>query len=86
VYIASLSEVLITEFSGLHNYFYHLSLACPDVITFFFFFKKSSIIKPTTLDINEQEAIGGAVANPVACVVSMPPKYQHVVSSLGSEE
>ena len=33
VYIASLSEVLITEFSGLRNYFYHLSLTCPDVIT-----------------------------------------------------
>ena len=33
VYIASLSEVLITEFSGLCNYFYHLSLTCPDVIT-----------------------------------------------------
>jgi len=29
---------------------------------------------------------GGAVADPAACVVSMPPKYQHVVSSLGSEE
>jgi len=52
----------------------------------FFFKKKSSIIKPTTLNTNEQEAIGGMVADPAACVVSMPPKYQHVVSSLGSEE
>jgi len=34
---------------------------------------------------NEQEAIGGVTADPVACVVSMPPKYQHVFSSLGSE-
>ena len=51
-----------------------------------YFFFKSSIIKPTTLNTNEQEAIGGAVADPAACVVSMPPKYQHVVSSLGSEE
>ena len=52
----------------------------------FFLKKKSSIIKPTTLNTNEQEAIRGMVADPVACVVSMPPKYQHVVSSLGSEE
>jgi len=51
-----------------------------------YLFFKSSIIKPTTLNTNEQEAIGGTVADPVACVVSMPPKYQHVVSSLGSEE
>ena len=51
-----------------------------------FFSFKSSIIKPTTLNTNEQEAIRGTVADPVACVVSMPPKYQHVVSSLGSEE
>ena len=51
---------------------------------FSFLKKKSSIIKPTTL--NEQEAIGGMVADPVAYVVSMPSKYQHVVSSLGSEE
>jgi len=50
----------------------------------YFLKKKSSIIKPTTL--NEQEAIRGMVADPVACVVSMPPKYQHVVSSLGSKE
>ena len=42
----------------------------------FFFFFKSSIIKPTTLDTNEQEAIGNTVADPAACVVSMPPKYQ----------
>ena len=47
---------------------------------------KSLIIKPTTLNTNEQEAIGGMVADPMACVVSMPLKYQHVVSSLGSEE
>jgi len=57
-----------------------------DVQCHFFFFFKSSIIKPTTLNTNEQETIGGAVADPAACVVSMPPKYQHVVSSLGSEE
>ena len=50
------------------------------------FFLISSIVKPTTLNTNEQEAIRGAVADPVACVVSMPPKYQHVVSSLSSEE
>ena len=41
-----------------------------------FFYFESSIIKPTTLNTNEQEATGGAVADPVACVVSMPPKYQ----------
>ena len=51
-----------------------------------FFFKKSSIIKPTTLNTNEQEAIEGTVADPMAYIISMPPKYQHVVSSLGSEE
>jgi len=51
-----------------------------------FFFFKSLIIKPTTLNTNEQEAIGDIVVDPVACVVSMPPKYQHVVSSLGNEE
>ena len=50
------------------------------------FFFKSSIIKPTTLNTNEQEAIGGTVTDPAACVVSMSPKYQHIVSSLGSEE
>jgi len=59
------------------------------VISFFsetgFFFFESSIIKPTTLNTNEQEAIGGAVADPAACVVSMLPKYQ-LCSSLGSEE
>jgi len=48
-----------------------------------FFLKKSSIIKPTT---NKQKTIGDAVADPVACVVSIPPKYQYVVSRLGSEE
>jgi len=53
---------------------------------FIIYFFKSLITKPTTLNTNEQEAIGGAVADPAACVVSMPPKYQHVVSSLGSEE
>ena len=58
-------------------------LQSPSTVTFFF---KSLIIKPTTLNTNEQETIGGAVADPAACVVSMPPKYQHVVSSLGSEE
>jgi len=42
----------------------------------FFFFFESSIIKPTTLNTNEQEAIGNTVADPGACVVSMPPKYQ----------
>ena len=41
-----------------------------------FFFFESSIIKPTTLNTNEQEAIGNTVADPAACVVSMPPKYQ----------
>jgi len=50
------------------------------------FFFKSLIIKPTTLNTNKQEAIGGMVVDPVACVISMPPKYQHVVSSLGNEE
>jgi len=44
------------------------------ILTFFFF--ESSIIKPTTLNTNEQEAIGNTVADPGACVVSMPPKYQ----------
>ena len=53
---------------------------------FIIIFFKPSIIKPTTLNTNEQEAIGSTVADPVACVVSIPPKYQHVVSSLGSEE
>jgi len=52
----------------------------------FFLFSKPSIIKLTTLNTNEQEAIGGAVVDPAAYVVSMPPKYQYVVSSLGSEE
>ena len=58
----------------------------PFPVLLLLFFFKSSIIKPTTLNTNEQEAIGGAVADPAACVVSIPPKYQHVVSSLGSEE
>jgi len=48
--------------------------------------KKSSIIKLITLNTNEQEAIRDMVADPVACVVGMSSKYQHVVSSLGSEE
>jgi len=52
----------------------------------FFFKKKSSIIKPTTLNTNKQETIRDIVADSAACVVGMPPKYQHVVSSLGSEE
>ena len=52
--------------------------------TYIFF--KSLIIKPTTLNTNEQETIGGMVADPAVCVVNMPSKYQHVVSSLGSEK
>jgi len=48
--------------------------------------KKSSIIKLITLNTNEQEAIRDIVADLVACVVGMSSKYQHVVSSLGSEE
>lgn len=40
-----------------------------------FFFSKSSIITPIILDTNEQGAIGDAVADPVACVISMPPEY-----------
>jgi len=55
------------------------------IMTTYIFFK-SSIIKPTTLNTNEQETIGGMVADPAVCVVSMPSKYQHVVSSLGSEK
>ena len=39
-----------------------------------FFFFKSSIIKPTILNTNEQKAIGGTVEDPAACVVSMPVK------------
>jgi len=50
------------------------------------FFFKSSIIKLTTLNTNKQKAIRGIVANSMVYVVSMSPKYQHVVSSLGSEE
>jgi len=43
---------------------------------YFFFFFKSLIIKPTTLNTNEQQAIGNTVADPAVCVVSIPPKYQ----------
>jgi len=50
------------------------------------FFFTSSIIKLTTLNTNKQKAIEGTVADPAVYVISMPPKYQHVVSSLGSEE
>ena len=39
-----------------------------------FFFFKSSIMKPTILNTNEQKAIGGMVEDPAACVVSMPVK------------
>ena len=49
-------------------------------------FFKSSIIKPTTLNINKQKAIGDIVADLVTCIISIPPKYQHVVSSLDSEK
>ena len=56
------------------------------VVYIYIYIFKSLIIKPTTLNTNEQKAIGGMVADPIACVVSMPLKYQHVVSSLGSEE
>jgi len=58
----------------------------PHSSLYIYIYIKSSIIKPTTLNTNEQEAIEGMMADPVACVVSMPPKYQHVVSSLGSKE
>jgi len=51
-----------------------------------FFKKKSSIIKPTTLNTNEQKTIEGMVTDPVAYVISMPPKYQYIISSLGNEE
>jgi len=30
--------------------------------------------------------MGGMVTDPAACVVSIPSKYQHVVSSLGNKE
>jgi len=43
-------------------------------------------MKPTTLNTNKQKAIRDAMADSAACVVSMPSKYQHIVSSLGSEE
>jgi len=52
----------------------------------FFFLKKSSVIKSTTVDTNEQKTIGGVVADPAACVVSMPECTNYVVSSLGREE
>ena len=52
----------------------------------YLYFFKSSIIKPTTLNTNEQETIGSMVADPAVCVVSMPSKYQHVISSLDSEK
>ena len=61
--------------------------ACPlhySSILFFFFFE-SLIIKPTTLNTNEQETIGGTVADPAACVVSMLSKYQ-LYSSLDSKK
>jgi len=38
------------------------------------------------INTNEQETIWGTVTDSVTCVVSIAPKYQHVVSSLGSEE
>ena len=38
------------------------------------------------INTNEQETIWGIVTDPVTCVVSIAPKYQYVVSSLGSEE
>jgi len=59
---------------------------CHMILSHISFFFKSSIIKLTTLNTNEQKAIRGVVANSVVYVVSMSPKYQHVVSSLGSEE
>jgi len=55
------------------------------IISYISFFFKSSIIKLTTLNTNKQKAIRGVVANSVVYVVSMSPKYQHVVSSLSSE-
>ena len=38
------------------------------------------------INTNEQETIWDIVTDPVTCVVSIAPKYQYVVSSLGSEE
>jgi len=55
------------------------------ILSYISFFFKSSIIKLTTLNTNKQKAIRGVVANSVVYVVSMSPKYQHVVSSLSSE-
>jgi len=45
-------------------------------------FFKSSIIEPTTLDINKQKAIRGIVADLTTYIISIPPKYKHVASSL----
>ena len=50
------------------------------------FFFTSSIIKLTTLNTNKQKAIKDAMADFAACIVSMPSKYQHIVSSLGSKK
>jgi len=55
------------------------------ILSYISFFFKSSIIKLTTLNTNKQKAIRGVVANSVVYVVSMSPKYQHIVSSLSSE-
>ena len=49
------------------------------------FLKKNHQLQ-ITLNTNEQDTIGSMVTDPVVCVVSILPKYQHVVSSLGSEE
>ena len=62
-----------------------LAAIIPHLVSYTFFFK-SSIIKLATLNTNEQEAIGSIVADPTAYVISIPSKYQHVVSSLNSEE
>ena len=55
------------------------------ILSYISFFFKSLIIKLTTLNTNKQKAIRGVVANSVVYVVSMSPKYQHIVSSLSSE-
>jgi len=62
-----------------------LAAIIPYLVSYIFFFK-SSIIKLTTLNTNEQETIGDMVVDPVAYVISIPPKYQYIVSNLGSEE
>jgi len=62
-----------------------LAAIIPRLVSYIFFFK-SSIIKLTTLNTNEQEAIRSMVVDLIAYVISIPPKYQHVVSSLDSEE